>query len=55
MKNSFSRAIHLRDYMAPPWWVDEVAMDVSIADDGVAIVSAVLLLRRNRRMPRANR
>jgi aminopeptidase N len=47
MKNSFSRAIHLSDYISPAWWVDEVEMDVSIADDGVAVVSAVLLLRRN--------
>ncbi len=47
MKNSFPRAIHLRDYIAPAWWVDEVELDVSINDDGSALVSTVMLVRRN--------
>ena len=53
MKNSFSRAIHLRDYRAPAWWVDEVELDVSIADDGHAEVAATLSLRRNEAVPAA--
>ncbi|HEY9191555.1 MAG TPA: aminopeptidase N, partial [Methyloversatilis sp.] len=47
MKNSFSRAIHLRDYVAPAWWVDEVELDVAIADDGDTVVRAVMAVRRN--------
>ena len=47
MKNSFSRAIHLCDYVAPAWWVDEVELDVAIADDGDVVVSAVMAVRRN--------
>ena len=47
MKNSFPRAIHLRDYSAPGWWIDEVELDVSIADDGVVIVQTGMLVRRN--------
>jgi aminopeptidase N len=47
MKNSFPRAIHLRDYSAPGWWIDEVELDVSIADDGVVIVQTDMLVRRN--------
>ena len=46
MKNSFSRAIHLRDYVAPAWWVDEVELDVTLVDDGTALVAAVMMLRR---------
>ncbi|WP_374338380.1 aminopeptidase N [Methyloversatilis sp.] len=51
MKNSFSRAIHLRDYLAPAWWVDEVELDVSIANDGYALVTTFLMLRRNESVP----
>jgi aminopeptidase N len=47
MKNSFPRAIHLRDYSAPAWWIDEVELDVSIADDGIVIVQAEMMVRRN--------
>lgn len=47
MKNSFSRAIHLRDYAAPAWWVDEVELDISVGNDGHALVSSVMSLRRN--------
>ena len=53
MKNSFSRAIHLRDYVAPAWWVDEVELDVTLVDDGTALVAAVMMLRRNESVPRA--
>ena len=54
MKNSFSRAIHLRDYRAPAWWVDTVDLDVSIADNGDTTVGAVMLVRRNENAPRAD-
>lgn len=47
MKNSFSRAIHLCDYVAPAWWVDEVELEIAIADDGDTVVSAVMAVRRN--------
>ncbi|MDY0055938.1 MAG: aminopeptidase N [Methyloversatilis sp.] len=53
MKNSFSRAIHLRDYVAPAWWVDEVELDVTLVDDGTTLVAAVMMLRRNEAVPRA--
>ncbi|WP_018411662.1 aminopeptidase N [Methyloversatilis thermotolerans] len=51
MKNSFARAIHLRDYRAPAWWVDTVDLDVSIADDGSTEVTARLAVRRNAAVP----
>ncbi len=51
MKNSFSRAIHLRDYVPPAWWVDVVELDVSIGDDGDAFVGAVIMVRRNDDVP----
>ncbi|AOF81786.1 aminopeptidase N [Methyloversatilis sp. RAC08] len=54
MKNSFSRAIHLRDYSAPAWWVDTIDLDVSIADDGDTTVGAVMLVRRNENAARAD-
>jgi aminopeptidase N len=54
MKNSFSRAIHLRDYSAPAWWVDTIDLDVSIADNGDTTVGAVMLVRRNENAPRAD-
>ncbi|MCQ9377531.1 aminopeptidase N [Methyloversatilis sp. XJ19-49] len=54
MKNSFSRAIHLRDYSAPAWWVDTIDLDVSIADNGDTMVGAAMLVRRNENAPRAD-